>query len=228
MTPRFLRIALLTSILDIFLLTAALPAQELVLRAEFWAESEPVPSRPAAETGPIAPDDVAEALLSEARQVFSAMIWGFEFIYVPYDKARAVPEELNLSPLGAIPWGDPRLTLAETRSSGTQLRAYLEYRPDAHGISRRKAWETSPYESAQGQGAAPLSEGPEARFKAMDEAAKEALRALLRPVVKNKPREIRGMFAYAAAPRLVVSGGKYVAILRIRVHVTEVRAYSAY
>jgi len=231
MTPYALRTAFFAAVLAFFF-CSSVPAQELVLRAEFWAESEPIPALPTlidgAVPGPVSPENVAEALLSEARRVFSSMIWGFEFVYVPYDKARAVPEELMIIPLGEIPWGDPRLTSSDLRSSGTQLRAYLAYRPDASVASRRMSWEGAPYESAQGQGCASLSGGMDARFKAMDEAAKEALRALLRPIVKNKPREIRGVFAYDKAPRLVVAGGNYVATLRIRVNVTEVRAYSVY
>ena len=207
-------------------------AQELVLRAEFWAESEPMPVLPTTidvpESGPQAPEEVVRSLLDEGRRVFAAMVWGYEFVYVPYDRARKVAEVFDLTPLGEIPWGDPRLTVSERRMTSTQLRAYLEYRPDASGTNRRLAWDGAPYKSALGRGAAPAIRGTGARYKAMDEAAKEALRALLRPIVKNKPREIRGTFAYAQAPRLMVSEGKYIAELRIRVRVTEVRGYSAY
>lgn len=232
MTSRPRKPPLIPAILCVLLACLPASAQELVLRAEFWAESEPMPILPTTidvpESGPQAPDEVIRSLLDEGRRVFAAMVWGYEFVYVPYDRARRVAEVFDLTPLGEIPWGDPRLTVSERRRTGAQLRAYLEYRPDASGTNRRLAWEGAPYKSAQGRGTAPAVRGTEARYKAMDEAAKEALRALLRPIVKNKPREIRGTFAYAQAPRLTVSEGKYIADLRIRVTVTEVRGYSVY
>lgn len=206
--------------------------QDLVLRAEFWAESEPVEILPAliTDTAPnvVVSDEVHRSLLDEGRYIFAGMIWGFEFRYVPYDKARGVAEELEILPLEEIPWGDPRLGIGQTRLTGTQLRAYLEYRPDPTAAARRAAWGQATYHSAQGRGSAPLSGGREARKAALDQAAKEALRELLRPVEKNKPREIRGVFAYDASPRIVITGGTYTAILRIRVKVAEVRRYTVY
>ncbi len=206
--------------------------QDVVLRAEFWAESEPVEVLPGAiaDAAPRAvfPEEAARALLDEARRVFAGMIWGFEFRYVPYDKARGVAEELEIAGLGEIPWGDPRLESSQMRLTGTQVRAYLEYRADPLAAARKSSWGDSTYQSAQGRGAAPLAGGRDSRRIAVDQAAKEALRELLRPVVKNKPREIRGVFAYDNPPRLVIVGGTYTAVLRIRVKVTEVRGYPAY
>lgn len=224
--------AAISALLFFLLALAPIRAQEAVLRAEFWAESEPLTALPSvvedAAPKSITPEQTAEALLSEARRVFSGMVWGFQFVYVPSDKARGVAEVFELSPLGQIPWGDPRLTVSDLRTTGTQLRAYLEYRPDGFGAGRMESWQDVSYESAQGRGSAPLAGGSASRFEAMDEAAKEALRNLLRPIVKNKPREIRGIFAYAAAPRLVIAGGSFIASLRIRVRVTEIRPYTVY
>ena len=228
----FLRFALGLALLCALPPASFLSAQEPVLRTEFWAESEPVETLPAivSEAAPRAavPEEVVQALLEEARRIFAGMIWGFRFEYVPYDKARGVAEELKILPLGEILWGDPRLNSSQTRTRGTQLRVYMEYRPDAFAASRRASWNDSTYQSAQGRGAAPLSLGLEARKTALDQAAKEALREMLRPVVKNKPREIRGIFAYDEAPRLVITGGTYTATARIRVKVTEVRGYTVY
>lgn len=222
-----------TAVLLAGLLSArGIACQDLILRAEFWAESEPVEVLPAeiTDTAPKVtfPEEVVRSLLEEGRRVFSGMIWGFEFRYVPYDKARGVAEELEIVPLGEIPWGDPRLGTSQTRLTGTQLRAYLEYRPDPSAAARKAAWDDATFQSAQGRGSAPLAGGREARRTALDQAAKEALRELLRPVEKNKPREIRGVFAYDASPRIVITGGSYTAVVRIRVKVAEVRRYSVY
>lgn len=222
-----------TAVLLAGLLSAhRISCQDIVLRAEFWAESEPVEVLPSEITdkAPKAtvPDEVAKSLLEEGRQIFSGMIWGFDFRYVPYDKTRGVAEELEIIPRGEIPWGDPRLGTAQTRLTGTQLRAYLEYRPDPAAAARKAAWEQATFRAAQGRGSAPLAGGREARKTALDQAAKEALRELLRPVEKNKPREIRGVFAYDASPRIVITGGSYTAVVRIRVKVSEVRRYTVY
>lgn len=206
--------------------------QDVVLRAEFWAESEPVEVLPAeiTDTAPkiVFPEEVARYLLEEGRRIFAGMIWGFEFRYVPYDKARGAAEELEILSLGEIPWGDPRLESSQMRLTGTQLRAYLEYRPDPTAAARRASWGHATFQSAQGRGAAPLAGGRESRRSALDQAVKEAFRELLRPVEKNKPREIRGVFAYDVPPRIVITGGSYTAIVRIRAKVTEVRKYTVH
>ncbi len=232
MPLRSARLVRISVLLAGLLSARAIACQEVVLRAEFWAESEPVDVLPAeiSDTAPrvVVPDEVAKSLLEEGRRVFSGMIWGFDFRYVPFDKARGVAEELEILPRGEIPWGDPRLAASQTRLTGTQLRAYLEYRPDPAAAARKAAWEQATYQSAQGRGSAPLAGGREARKAALDQAAKEALRELLRPVEKNKPREIRGVFAYDGSPRIVITGGTYTAVIRIRVEVAEVRKYSIY
>jgi hypothetical protein len=67
-----------------------------------------------------------------------------------------------------------------------------------------------------------------ARRAAIIDASREALRAYLRGLEFNKPREVRGSFAFASQPRLVLTGGRWVATVRLRVGVDEITPYGGY
>jgi hypothetical protein len=67
-----------------------------------------------------------------------------------------------------------------------------------------------------------------ARRAAIIDASREALRAYLRGMEFNKPREVRGSFAFTSQPRLVLTGGRWIASVRLRVGVDEIIPYGGY
>lgn len=207
-------------------LAAGAAAQgSVTLAAEFRAELAP---DPAGGASPIGPEEAARRLLEEARWSFAGMIRGFRFRYVPADLARGVAELIELESLGGIPWGDPALRVVETvRSEGT-LRARIEFSCDASRAAELAAWRSADFMAAAGTGRARVAGGVERRRNAVEDAVAEALRALFRTVVLEKPREISGVLAFAEAPRVVVSSGDYAATVRLRVKATEIRPYPAY
>ncbi|MCX7023787.1 MAG: hypothetical protein NT080_04115 [Spirochaetes bacterium] len=213
----------------LILALAAMPAswsQENVIRGEFWAELEPV-----AADGAPRPVDAATAfsrLVEEAAFVYAGLTWGFSFVYTPPDAARRVEEVWEFQPLGAIVAGDARLRVSGKRMVGTALYLYVDFLPSTLDARRMDGWSGADYRSARGSGDASVSGGVEARREAYGTAVKEALRAYLRPIVKEKPREVRGTVAFAAVPRIVLVRGAYSAIVRLRVRIDAVVPYAAY
>ncbi len=207
-------------------LAAGLGAQGAVtLAAEFRAELAP---DPAGGASPIGPEEAARRLLEEARWSFSGMIRGFRFRYVPADVQRGVAELIELESLGGIAWGDPALRVVETvRAEGT-LRARIEFSCDAARAAELAAWRSADFLAAAGTGRARVAGGVERRRTAVEDAVAEALRGLFRTVVLEKPRELTGVLAFAEAPRVVITSGDYVAVVRLRVKATEIRPYPAY
>jgi len=225
--------------------------RDLVLRGEFPVDLEAPPSlapfsglvdpayRPALPEG-----EAARALLEEARWVFGAMVWGFDYVYTPSDRARSIAEFFELKPRSELAWGSSGFRVLSTRLSGTVAYAAVEWNPGPSERAEYQSWRGARFASGQGRasikgGAVPdpalragdggaLPASVAQRRGAMAEAAKEALRAYLRGIEYNKPREVRGSFALAEQPRLVMRAGAWTASVRILISVDEVLSYGAY
>ena len=197
-----------------------------MLRGEFWADLEPVAK--AGDPWPVPPEEAGRRLLAEAAWAFSGTVYGFEFSYTPYDKARGLEERFELESLGSI--GPESLTPAgAARSkSGYELRAFVEFRPDEAQARLMGSYLLDPWKGAQGLGKADILGGVEARATAYREALREAARAYLRDIVPNKPRLVRGRIAFERLPPLSLVDGYYVVRARARIMPLEVIPYSAY
>ncbi len=220
---------------------ARLAAQEVSeprLRAAFWVETEPVAS--AGEAWPVSSEEAARRLVDEAAWVFAGMVWGFSFEYVPLDRARGIEEGFVLEPLGSIPWGDPRLIPGKLEPAGsrllpeasfgpsTELRAYVEYRPEAEGARLMEAYGAEPWVRSQGLGRADILGGWKARRAAYEDALREAVREYLRSIEPNKPRRAAGRVVFERVPAITVREGAYLVQARSRIEVLELAPYVVY
>lgn len=230
---------------------AAAQDRDLILRAEFPADLIRPPS-PTGFSGVVDPSfspsvpvgEAARAILEEARWVFGAMVWGFDFSYTPSDRARAIEERFELRPRLAPAWGSRDFRFGEPRLEGSVVIAPVEWNLDPAARAEYQAWRGSRYPSGQGLGYArfdlqpnsaeaagdggPLPQPVAARRAAMADAARAALRAYLTGVVHNKPREVRGAFALAEVPRMSLREGRWIAQVRVRIRVDEIIGYGGY
>jgi len=217
--------------------------RDVVLRAEFPVDLSAPPSI-SPFTGVVDPGYVARvpdgaaaaAVLSEATWIFSGMVWGFDYVYTPSDKARSIVELFEIQPGSPGALGSSSLHVAAARLEGTTLFAAVEFAADAVARRELDSWK-SVSAACQGRGMAQAFQGTvenaasaqvEARREAIVAAAREALRTWLRGVTHNKPREVRGSFALASPPRLVIREGFWVASVRLYARVDEIVSYGAY
>lgn len=183
---------------------------------------------------PRIPDGAAaEALRSEALWVFGAMVWGLDYVYTPSDRARAIEERFEARPRWQEP-ADLSLRVVSTRLEGSVVVASVECVLDGAQAREAAAWRTTG-SASQARGAAPYARpgaAPEAAIEARREAVlvacKEALRAYLRELTHNKPREVRGSFALASAPSLALRSGSWIATVRVHARVEAIEGYGAY
>lgn len=218
--------------------------QDVFLQGNFFADvlAPPAPEGFSSGTDPTwkpsyTPQELADAVFTEASWVFSGMIWGFTFEYTPSDKARNVAEYFELAPRGSIKGGTGILKVLETRIENSALLVNLLYYPGANEASEYISWKQATYKVCQGQGSGPAfppllsieaEDQATARIAAMTSAAKEALRSYLRGIVYNKPRIIRGTCAFLIQPTVIVASGQYLATVRLAASVTEIISYGAY
>ncbi len=217
----------------VFLVAAALPAAPVpggdILSVHAWCELEPM-FQGRENRYPLSAEEARRLVLEEARQALSGMIYGYEFSYTPPDSGRRVAESFTLTPLAEVRWGDPHLRVAagEVRDSFLFLTVRYQLRPFQE--ARREAWASNVVPTASGRGEHSVFDRPagEGKRLALQEAVKEALRNHLRPIVFNKPREVRGEVLLWEEPRTSIHAGAYRTEVTVKVRIVELRPYSIF
>jgi hypothetical protein len=229
-------------------------AQEL-LRGEVRLDLEPVYGffvdeipegtiRTGAMEAPLDYNEAERRAAMEAAVFFGGMIYGWSFHYDIGERARGIAEELALVPLGSVEADDPRFTITDTEIKEARLYLWADYRLGEDQQKRLSMWKTGLTRSAQGLGHGPLGyvprspsvpdSGPddqtwlEVKKAALEDAARAAIRAMLRANERNRPKEASGFISLAAFPRFWLDKGQWTASGRFLVNVTEITPFGAY
>ena len=238
-------------VLTLLLPLSTISAQDrdVVLRAQLRIDLERPPSVLAFEgvTDPeyqpfLSNHAAAAAVLAEGLWLFYGMIHGFDFVYTPSDRARAIADLFKIQERETIPKTSQAFSVSAVNMDGRLLLAEVEYLVPIAQRAILYSWDSVSYRSAQGRGTSPAWErelpltGDEAglpfqvkaRRAAIVDASREAIRDQLRGLEFNKPREVRGSFSFASQPRLVLSEGQWIATVRLRVRVEEIIPFGGY
>jgi hypothetical protein len=194
--------------------------------------------RAAATEAPLDLKEAGRRAKTEAAMLFGAMIYGWSFHYDIGEKARGIEEELELTPLGFIVPEDPRLEVTDTRIQDYRLYQWSDYRADEAQKKRASMWKAGAVRTAQALGHGPLGRAPAAgggenswldvKKTALEDAARRALRAMLRGTERNRPKEVSGYISLAAFPRFWLDRGQWAAAGRFLVQITSIAPFAAY
>ncbi|MDR2553302.1 MAG: hypothetical protein LBD31_09085 [Treponema sp.] len=210
------------AVLVFVLCLGSLSAQE-ALRGQVMVDLEQVRGF-ALEEDPLNPREARTRALEEAAYYFGGMIYGWSFRYEVGERARNIEEKLDLTPLGRVSVEDPRLEPGDVQIKNHILYLWADYRPAGTQRYRLAKWKAGSVRSAQGYGQSLL----ENKGAALEDAARAALRAMLRGSERNRPREVVGYISLAAFPRYWLEGGRWAAMGRFLVEIGEVRPFAAY
>ncbi len=197
-----------------------------MIDGEFWLQIEPYMRE--GEIGPASNRVLVETLLKEVRWVISGMIYGFDFVYRPSDNKRAVEEIFQAELKAEIPQGDPALRVRETRIE--EDRVFLDIRYLLRGSQElmRRSWMSNTLPDCEGTGKGRYFTGPEEKITAYKEGMKNAIREYLRARKYNKPKEIRGELLLYEIPRVIIKSGDYLAWVKIKLSIKEIKDYRVY
>lgn len=210
-----------------------IPCQE-VLRGEVRVDLEPIYARYMDEPHP--PDAAAahRRALEEAAMLYSAMIYGWSFEYEIGEKARGIPEEFVLEPLGTIPFGDPGLRATDAEIREMRLYLWTDYRMTDAQKRRIQMWRTGTVRNVQALGKGPLGGLVEItdwltiKKTTLEDAARAGVRDMLRGMERNRPKEARGYIALAEFPVYWIDAGYWTVSARFRVELTGLQPFAAY
>jgi hypothetical protein len=220
-------------LLILFAATTALGSQE-PLRGQVWVELEPMPGQYVDEPGEIDLQSIRRRALEEASLFFSRMIYGWSFHYDIGERARNIDEELELTPQGGIIWGDPGLRATDAGLRDNRFYVWADFYPSAVQERRLGIWKTGTVRTAQAIGHGPLGNAVEVadwmviKQAALEDAARAAIRAMLRAGERNRPKAADGFISLAAFPSFYMDAGQWAASGRFRVSITEITPFAAY
>jgi len=185
------------------------------------------------EEYPLSADTARRRALEETALFFSAMIYGWSFSYEIGEKARKIDEDLELTPLGKIQYGDPALVVTEAEIKDMQLVVWADYHLTEDLQKRLQTWRTGMLRNIQAVGYAPYSFDKypgwiAVKQLALEDSARAALRAALRGSERNRPKHVNGFISLAFFPRFFIDSGRWNVSARFRVQITEIIPFAAY
>jgi len=203
------------------------------IRGEVYVDLEPIYAGYVDKEYPLDIPTAGRRALEEAAMLYSAMIYGWSFNYIPGERARGLNENLELKPVALIPFGDPGLRVTDTEIRDNRFRVWTDYHLTDSQQRHMQVWRTGMVRNAQalGYGPSSLDEYPgwlAIKKMALEDAARAAIRSLLQGGERNRPREATGFISLASFPRYFIDAGRWTVSARFRVQVTEVVPFSAY
>ncbi|MDR1288650.1 MAG: hypothetical protein LBK08_13670 [Treponema sp.] len=205
-----------------------------MLRGRVKVALEPVYGFYVEEDYPLDAVTVRRRALEEAAVFYSAMIYGWSFHYEIGERARGIAENFELVPLGSIPWGDPALRATDAKLEDMQFLLWTDYRLTEVQMRRMAMWRSGTVRNAQAIGHGPpggpveMDDWMSIKRSALEDAARAAVRAMLRGSERNRPREAEGFVSLASFPVFFMDDGRWAANAKFRVQVTEIVPFAAY
>jgi len=204
-----------------------------VLRGEVYVDFEPIYAGHVDSEYPLDVPAAGRRALEESALFFSAMIYGWSFRYDVGERARQISESLELEPVAWIESGDPNLRVTDTSIRDMRLYVWMDYHLSPFQQRRMQVWRSGTMRNAQAIGFAPssLPEYPGwigIKKLALEDAARSALRTMLRGSERNRPKEVTGFISLASFPRYYVDSGRMAVSARFRVQITEIIPFAAY
>lgn len=160
--------------------------------------------------------------------LLGGMVYGWEFVYTPSDKARGVEEYFELKEINPGYDIASHVQYSSPWIEDNKFNCWVDYSRDEIQIRNYYLWSSIRNPVIQGRGYGLLEDGFDGIRKATEEAVKNAVREHYRSKIKNKPKEITGSVLMRKTPMLGVSQGRYVINLDFFLEYGRIKEYSQF
>ena len=221
-----LLLLLLTGVNNLF---AQTPSVIRNIRLPLWAELDAYPGLELSGGDDEGQFDFPISQMHKiAPFIINGMVYGWNFVYVPSDKARGVEEYLEVTeiiPSNVIKGG---ITYTSPWIENNNLNCWVEYTRTDSQVQSYNLWASIQNPVISGIGYGSIEKG----FEGIEEAARESLKAAIRnhyrKTIKNKPKEISGSVLIRKFPTLGIDSGRYVINLDFFLECGKIVEYSVY
>ncbi|MDC7223321.1 MAG: hypothetical protein PQJ60_06235 [Spirochaetales bacterium] len=169
--------------------------------AFFLREEEDYPLPPPAEWYlSDSEKNLYNTLLEEVRFLYSFMLYGARFVYIPGDSRDGVEDRFEWELMGEMSWGDPSLEITELWYEGKELYVHVRYTLSPSQAARLEAWESPVFPVSGGWGEFSALE-ENGRREAVKQAVRQSVRNYWQPRIYERPRELSGQVFLREFPR---------------------------
>ena len=210
-------------------LFAQIPSVVRNIRIPLWAELDAYPGLELSggeEEGQF--DFPVSQMRRLAPFIINGMVYGWNFVYTPSDKARGVEEYLEITEIVSSDVIRGGITYASPWISEGNLNCWVEYTRTDSQVQSYNLWASIQNPVISGIGYGSVEKG----FEGIEEAARESLKAAIRnyyrKTIKNKPKEITGSVLIRKFPTLGIDSGRYVINLDFFLECGKIIEYSVY
>lgn len=198
------------SFLLVFNLNAQTPNFDETIYINIWSELDAYPELAEAQDTESGIFDYSSKRLKDtAPFLINGMVYGWNFVYTPYDKTRGVKEYLEISPVNQINQKESPITYENPWIQDNLIHIWTKYERTKSQVKSFRAWKTINTQKTQGTGTAPVKTGFEGISEATKNAIRDGIRSFYRPIIKNKPKEISGRIIIAKEPKIGITQGQY-------------------
>jgi hypothetical protein len=207
---------------------------EEVLRVQARVDLEPAYLAGLGVPSPLDAGTARRWALEDAAAAFAAMIYGWSFDYEIGETARRKADSFEWQPLGAIPFGDPRLRATDGKSENRVFSLWADYYLSESQERRVSVWKEGTRRRIQSSGHGPISgpEGTDERRQVKDAALKDAARAAVRSILRgderNRPERAAGRIALDAFPVYAMRDGQWFCTAAFNIELNSLTAFPAY
>ncbi len=160
--------------------------------------------------------------------IITGMVYGWNFVYVPSDKARGVEEYLEITEIVSADVIRGGIRYASPWISENNLNCWVEYTRTDSQVQNYNLWASIKNPVIGGIGYGSIEKGFEGIEEAARESLKDAVRKYYRNIIKNKPKEIHGAVLIRKFPTLGIDSGRYVINLDFFLECGKIVEYKVY
>lgn len=214
-----------------FLIFAETPSLVRHIRFPIWAEVDAYPGLEILEeeTDENQPYSYAISRIKEISPfLVNGMVNGWEFTYVPSDKARHIEEFFEIKEIQGLEKTPNQIEYSSPWVEDNKFYCWIDYTRTEHQVQLYNLWSSINNPSIRGRGYGDLKNGFDGIKEASEDALKNAVRNYYRKLIKNKPREITGKVLIRKVPTIGINQGRYVINLDFFLECGTIKGYSQF
>lgn len=202
-------IAIIFFIMFCSVLAAQVPSVIEQIRIPLWAEMEVMPGSDEYKEDAKLFDYAVGHIKKVCPFFIEGMVYGWDFVYTPSDKARNVEEYFEFIPRVEYSYFDDKISYVYPMIDDNKLNCWCEYKRTADEVQNYYWWASINNPRIHGNGYGALDKGFEGVKDATVDAAKNAIREHYRGILRNKPKEITGSVFIKDVPLIGLDAGRY-------------------
>lgn len=160
--------------------------------------------------------------------LLGGMVYGWEFDYTPYDKARGVKEFFEFKEIRPFEDETKFIKYENPWFDESKVHCWVSFERSDAMINSYNHWSDIKNPRILGLGGGSVTKGFEGIQEAAENALKDAVRTYFRKILKNKPKRITGTVLVNKVPAILVKSGNYQIQLDFFLQIGTIIEYSQF